>query len=174
MDLYPEELRARIREYLDKGVDFLKYGGTSHWAFPTLIGFSPEAQRVIVEETHARGLIAETHSTNPEGLRLSVEAGIDLIQHPEVLASREISDALVRQIVDRGIVCSMIVNTITGPAWENHLANKAAAEERLAREAEGARAREWGRCGAPWSGRRRATRFAASSGRWDTGPRCAG
>ena len=145
MDLYPEELRLRIREYLDKGVDFLKYGGTSHWSFPTLIGFSPEAQRVIVEETHARGLIAETHSTNPEGLRLSVEAGIDLIQHPEVLANREMSDALVRQIVDRGIVCSMLVNTITGPAWENHLRNKAAAEERLAREAEGAQAREWGR-----------------------------
>ena len=149
MDLYPEELRLRIREYLDKGVDFLKYGGTSHWSFPTLIGFSPEAQRVIVEETHARGLVAETHSTNPEGLRLSVEAGINLIQHPEVLANREISDALVGQIVDRGIVCSMLVNTITGPAWENHLRNKAAAEERLAREAEGAQAREWGRLRRP-------------------------
>ena len=149
MDLYPEELRTRIREYLDKGVDFLKYGGTSHWSFPTLIGFSPEAQRVIVEETHARGLIAETHSTNPEGLRLSVEAGIDLIQHPEVLASREISDALVEQIVDRGIVCSMLVNTFTGPAWENHLTNRKAAEERLAREAEGARVREWGRLRRP-------------------------
>lgn len=149
MDLYPEELRTRIREYLDKGVDFLKYGGTSHWSFPTLIGFSPEAQRVIVEETHARGLIAETHSTNPEGLRLSVEAGIDLIQHPEVLANREMSDALVQQIVDRGIVCSMLVNTFTGPAWENHLANRAAAEQRLAREAEGAQAREWGRLRRP-------------------------
>ena len=149
MDLYPEELRTRIREYLDKGVDFLKYGGTSHWSFPTLIGFSPEAQRVIVEETHARGLIAETHSTNPEGLRLSVEAGIDLIQHPEVLASREISDALVQQIVDRGIVCSMLVNTFTGPAWENHLTNRKAAEERLSREAEGAQAREWGRLRRP-------------------------
>ena len=83
--MYPEELRVAINEYLDKGVDFVKYGGTSHWAFPTLISFSPEAQRVIVEETHARGLIAEIHSTNPEGLRLSIEAGIDLIQHPEVL-----------------------------------------------------------------------------------------
>ncbi len=149
MDLYPEELRVRIREYLDKGVDFLKYGGTSHWSFPTLIGFSPEAQRVIVEETHARGLIAETHSTNPEGLRLSVEAGIDLIQHPEVLADREISDALVKQIADRGIVCSMLVNTFTGPAWENHLTSRKAAEERLVREAEGAQAREWGRLRRP-------------------------
>ena len=149
MDLYPEELRVAISEYLDKGVDFLKYGGTSHWSFPTLIGFSPEAQRVIVEETHKRGLVAETHSTNPEGLRLSVEAGIDLIQHPEVLADREISDSLVEQIRDREIVCSMLVNTITGPAWEKHLKDRAAAEERLAREAEGGQAREWGRLRRP-------------------------
>jgi len=149
MDLYPEELRAEINAYLDKGIDFLKYGGTSHWAFPTLIGFSPEAQRVIVEETHKRGLVAETHSTNPEGLRLSVEAGIDLIQHPEVLANREISDALVTQIRERGIVCSMLVNRVTGPAWEDHLKNRATAEERLAREAEGAQAAEWGRLRRP-------------------------
>ncbi len=146
MDLYPEELRVAIDAYLDRGVDFLKYGGTSHWSFPTLIGFSPEAQRVIVEETHARGLVAETHSTNPEGLRLSVEAGIDLIQHPEVLAGREISDALVEQIRERGIICSMLVNTIAGPAWQKHLKDRAAAEEAMAREDEKA---EWGRLRRP-------------------------
>ena len=136
MDLYPEELRVAINEYLDRGVDFLKYGGTSHWSFPTLIGFSPEAQRVIVDETHARGLVAETHSTSPEGLRLSVEAGVDLIQHPEVLAGRELSDELVTQIRERGIVCSMLVNTITGPAWEKHLRDRAAAAEGIESEME--------------------------------------
>jgi len=68
----------------------------------------------------------------------------------EVGAFGEVGNLIsVQQIVDRGIVCSMIVNTITGPAWENHLANRAAAEERLAREAEGARAREWGRLRRP-------------------------
>lgn len=146
MDMYPEELRVAISEYLDKGVDFLKYGGTSHWSYPTLIGFSPAAQSVIVEETHKRGLFAETHSTNPEGLRLSVEAGIDLIQHPEVLAGREMSDALVAQIREREIVCSMLTNTITGQAWQQHLERKAAAEERLAAPAD---PDEWGRLRRP-------------------------
>jgi len=78
----PEELRAAINKYLDKGPDFLKYGGTSHFSRPTFIGFSPAAQKVLVEETHKRGRAAETHSTI-EGLRLSIEAGIDLIQHPD-------------------------------------------------------------------------------------------
>ena len=146
LDMYPEELRVAINDYLDKGVDFVKYGGTSHWAFPTLISFSPEAQRVIVEETHRRGLVVETHATNPEGLRLAVEAGIDLIQHPEVIAGREYSDELVAQIRERGVICSMLVNTLTGEAWQKHLADKAAAEQRLAAQAEIA---EWGRLRRP-------------------------
>ena len=136
MDMYPEELRVAINKYLDKGPDFIKYGATSHWADPTFIGFSPAAQRVIVEETHERGLVAETHATNPEGLRLAVEAGIDLIQHPEVLASREMSDALVRQIRERKIICSMLVNTFTGEAWKKHLKDQQGAEKRMAEEAE--------------------------------------
>lgn len=140
--MYPEELRVAINKYLDRGPDFIKYGGTSHWSFPTMIGFSPEAQRVIVEETHKRGLVAETHATSPEGLRLSVEAGIDLIQHPEVLDDRDYSDALVKQIVDRNIICSMLVNTITGPAWQKHLKDSEAAKRRI--EERDAEAADWG------------------------------
>ena len=69
-DIGPEEVRAAINRYLDKGPDFIKYGGTSHFRYPSLIGFAPRIQTVIVDETHKRGLIAETHSTSPEGLRL--------------------------------------------------------------------------------------------------------
>lgn len=143
MDMYPDELRTAINEYLDKGVDFLKYGGTTHWDFPTLISFSPEAQKIIVDETHSRGLVAETHSTNPEGLRLSIEAGIDLIQHPELIADREMSDELLASIKDREIVCSMLVNTMTGEAWDEHLSAKAAAEEKKVAQS------EWGRLRRP-------------------------
>lgn len=147
MDMYPEELRVAINTYLDKGVDFLKYGGTSHWLFPTLISFSSEAQGIIVEETHKRGLVAETHSTNPEGLRMSIEAGIDLIQHPEFIADRELSDGLVGSIRDRGIVCSMLVSSMTGGAWGKHLLDKEAAETRHATSEQSSV--EWGRLRAP-------------------------
>jgi imidazolonepropionase-like amidohydrolase len=125
MHMTPEELRVAINDYLDLGPDFIKFGGTGHFN-PVFIGFSPEAQRAMVEETHRRGLIAETHSTSIEGLRLSVEAGIDLIQHPEILARREIPDWLVDEIREREVICSMLTNTITGEVWQDHLA----AEER--------------------------------------------
>ncbi len=131
MSMYPEELRAAINKYLDKGPNFIKYGGTSHFSNPTFIGFSPDAQKVIVEETHKRGLFAETHATSPEGLKLAIEAGVDLIQHPEVLDGHEMSDALIAQIRDRRIVGSMLVSSITGEAWKKHLKDKDAAKRRI-------------------------------------------
>ena len=131
MDMSPEELRVAINKYLDKGPDFLKYGGTSHFSQPTLLGFSPEAQKVIVEETHKRGRGAETHSTTVEGLRLSILAGIDLIQHPEILTPREAPDELVRLIKERNVICSMLSNTMTGEAWRKHLKTKEETQKKL-------------------------------------------
>ena len=129
-DLTPAELSIAINKYLDKGPDFLKYGGTSHFGPPTYIGFSPQAQRVLVDAAHQRGLSAETHSTTIEGLRLSLEAGIDLIQHPEVLSPRDMPADLIRTIRDRQVICSMLVNTITGEAWQKHLKDKVQAEKK--------------------------------------------
>ena len=124
MAMTPDELRKAMNAYIDKGPDFIKFGGTSHFSEPTFIGFSPEAQRVIVEEAHRRGRFAETHSTSVEGLRVSIAAGIDGIQHPEVLDGRDLPDDLVHIIRERNIVCSMLVSTITGPAWQRHLKTK--------------------------------------------------
>lgn len=132
-DMTPEELRVAIDKYLDKGPDFIKYGGTSHFSRPTFIGFSPEAQKVMVDEAHKRGRAAETHSTTIEGLRLSLLAGIDLIQHPEVLSPRGMPDDLIRLIKDRDVICSMLVSTMTGEAWTKHLK---AREEALKKQAE--------------------------------------
>ena len=131
----PEDLRVAVNAYLDKGPDFIKFGGTSHFSNPIMIGFSPRAQEVMVEETHKRGLVAETHSTSPEGLRISVESGIDLIQHPEVLPS-VISDALAEEIERRGTICAMLSNTITGEPWAEHLKEQADREENEDEQAE--------------------------------------
>ena len=164
VDLTPEELRAAITAYLDKGPDFLKFGGSAHFARPAFIGFSPEAQRVMVEETHKRGRKAETHATTPDSLRLSVEAGIDGIQHPELLGPRELPDALVRTIAERRIFCSMLVNTITGEAWQKHLKDREAAQKKIAEEAAKA-AGTAGAAGAQAAGAQAAGAQAAGAGR---------
>lgn len=129
-DLTPEELRTAIAKYLDKGPDFLKFGGTSHFSEPTYIGFSLAAQKVMVEEAHKRGRVAETHSTTIEGLRLSLEAGVDLVQHPEVLSPRQMPDDLIRTMRDRKVICSMLASTITGEPWTKHLKDKPEAQKK--------------------------------------------
>lgn len=141
MDMEPEALRAAIRNYLDKGPDFVKYGGTSHFSEPNLIGFSPRAQAILVEETHRRGKVAETHATSPEGLRLAIEAGIGLIQHPEVLPE-EISDELVRLIKEKDVICSVLSNTLTGKAWQKHLKEREELEKKKAEAGGGESAKE--------------------------------
>ncbi len=126
MDMTPEQLRAAVSAYLDRGVDFLKYGGTSHFMMPSLIGFSPRQQAVIVAEAHRRGKMAETHATSSEGLRLAVEAGIDLIQHPEIL-SRDYPDDLIALILSKGTLCAMRSNMVTGAVRQKQIARRAKA-----------------------------------------------
>jgi imidazolonepropionase-like amidohydrolase len=132
MEMRPAELARAIDAYLDKGPDFIKYGGTSHFSEPTFIGFSEEAQKVIVERAHARGRFAETHATSLEGLRLAIDAGIDGIQHPEMVDGRDLPDDLVARIRDRRLYCSMLISTITGDAWQKHLKDRAEAEKKQA------------------------------------------
>lgn len=132
MDMTPDELRVAMNRYLDKGVDFIKYGGTSHFLRPSLIGFSPRQQAVIVEEAHKRGKPVETHATSSEGLRLAVEAGIDLIQHPELM-SRDLPDDLITLIVQKDVLCGMRANFITGAYRQRHLEKRAEAEARIAK-----------------------------------------
>ena len=139
MHMTPDELRLALNAYLDKGPDFIKFGGTWHINYPTLISFSPRAQRVIVEETQKRGLVAETHSTTLEGLLISIEAGIDLIQHPEVVGHREITDELVELIVEREIICSLLPNKYTGKIWEEHLEKQEEAKNKQEEEKEAQR-----------------------------------
>ena len=143
MDMSLDELRTAMNAYLDKGPDFIKYGGTGHFWYPTFIGFSPDAQKVIVDETHKRKRFAETHSTSVEGLRLSVLAGIDLIQHPEYLTPREMPDELVKLIVERKVICAISANNAYhGEAWQKHLEDKAEAEKSAKKaESEGGLAR---------------------------------
>jgi imidazolonepropionase-like amidohydrolase len=119
LQMTPDELRVAIQDYLALGPDHIRYGATTHFT-PAFIAFSPDAQRVIVEEAHRRGLPVETHSTTVEGMRIPVLAGVDILQHPEVLA-REFPDELVSLIREREIICGIRASVITGEPWQRHL-----------------------------------------------------
>ncbi len=106
IDLEVDSLRVRIDRYLDKGVDFIKYGGTTHGSSPTLILFSQAAQTAIVEQAHRRGKKVSTHCIAPEALRMCVLAGVDIVQHANI-ETAPLSPALAKLLVDHHVVCSV-------------------------------------------------------------------
>lgn len=119
LHMTPDEVREAIHRYLDLGPDHVRYGATTHFT-PAFIYFSLDAQRALVEEVHRRGLPVETHSTTIEGMRLPILAGVDILQHPEVL-HREVSDDLLALIREHEIICSIRASVITGDAWRRHV-----------------------------------------------------
>ena len=80
MYMTPDQVRAEIRKYLGRGIDFLKFAVSGH-VLTNMLQFSPVAQRAIVDEVHKAGLIVQTHTTSVESLRQGIEAGVDMMQH---------------------------------------------------------------------------------------------
>ncbi|MEV8318500.1 amidohydrolase family protein [Streptomyces sp. NPDC059900] len=92
MWLTPEAVGEEVGKYIEHGIDFVKYasnehGGTSAGAF---LQFSERTQRAIVREAHRAGLTAQAHVSSVEGLRISIEAGCDLVQHCNMTGPVEI------------------------------------------------------------------------------------
>jgi imidazolonepropionase-like amidohydrolase len=106
MYLTPDQLRVAIREYIGKGIDFLKFGATGHRE-EYFIMFSPAAQQVIIEETHRAKIPVQTHTTNVEGMRMVIEGGVDMLQHGDWTGPTPIPDSTIRALIDRKIYCAI-------------------------------------------------------------------
>ncbi len=115
----PEHVRQEIRAYAQKGVDFLKYAVTVHGArAEQALLFSARVQRVIVEEAHRAGITVQTHTTSGEGLQAAVDAGVDLLQHCDVIyGSNPIPEDTVALIAQRRIPCAILAYPEVALAW---------------------------------------------------------
>ena len=102
----PDSLRSVIRGYTAKGPNFLKYGASGHYLQEMLM-FSPEQQRVIVEEGHRAGIVVETHTTSVESLRLAMDAGVDLMQHCSITGRVPMPAALLDRLKTGSPYCAI-------------------------------------------------------------------
>jgi imidazolonepropionase-like amidohydrolase/cyclophilin family peptidyl-prolyl cis-trans isomerase len=105
----PEDVRTEIRKYIGRGIDFLKYGASTHNNL--YLQFSPEAQRAIVEECHKAGIIAQTHTTNVMSLKHAIEAGNDMLQHCDVSGPVPIPDSLLSTLREKNVYCATLPRT---------------------------------------------------------------
>lgn len=100
-----DQIGEAVTSYIEStGVDFIKYAASDHRTEGFLL-FSEKAQRRIVEACHAKGLLVQAHTTTVESLRMEVEVGNDLLQHPDHTGSIPIPDDLMDEIVARRLPC---------------------------------------------------------------------
>ncbi len=80
-----DECMRAVREQLREGVDFIKIctsgGGGSLRDPPDIPEYTLEELKVMVHIAHSWGRRVMVHCYNPEGIRRSVVAGVDLIAH---------------------------------------------------------------------------------------------
>lgn len=98
------EVRARVRDYLGRGVDLLKIAVSDH-IFMT-VGFDRSYQtftrpvlEVIVEEARSAGVPVLTHSLSVEALETCVELEADVLIHANYTMGQPYPHELVDKIV---------------------------------------------------------------------------
>lgn len=121
--LEPEQLRGEIKQYIGRGIDFLKYAVNGHDCkgcsglpeklnLAWLLLFTPEAQQVIVEESHKANITVQTHTNTVVALRQAVEAGVDLMQHCALTGEHPIPDSLIQLMLEKNIHCAVQPRTL--------------------------------------------------------------
>ncbi len=117
ISLTAEEIGEAVTEYIRAtGVDFVKYAASDHRTEGFLL-FSEKAQRRIVESAHAEGRLVQAHTTSVESLRMEVEAGADLLQHPDITGKHPIPQPLMDEIVAKRLPCMAMFLTERYLAW---------------------------------------------------------
>jgi imidazolonepropionase-like amidohydrolase len=107
----PEDIRPVIREYVaTSGVDFVKHASSAHGT-KKFLTFSPDAQRAIVEETHAAGLRSQACVMTPEATKVAITAGVDLLQHVNSSGIHHLPRETVDLIAGRQLPCTVALHT---------------------------------------------------------------
>ncbi|WP_349426048.1 amidohydrolase family protein [Microbacterium sp. LWS13-1.2] len=98
------EVRAAVRDYLQRGVDLLKIAVSDHIFMTVGLDrsyqtFSRPVLDVIVEEARAAGVPVLTHSLSVEALETSLELGADVLIHANYTMGQPYPHELVDKIV---------------------------------------------------------------------------
>ncbi|MDY6947693.1 MAG: amidohydrolase family protein, partial [Pseudomonadota bacterium] len=114
----PDQVRAEIREYTRRDIDFLKFAVTTHRGEQQHLMFSPRVQRVIVEEAHRAGLTVQTHTTTNEAMYQAIQAEVNLMQHMDLTFGPEpIPKEIIALAAERRIPGGLLPQTDRALSW---------------------------------------------------------
>src|ERR1700716_1881516 len=107
--------RKAVREQVMYGADWIKYYSDRRYHFEaddvlhSMVNFTDEEAKAIVEETHRLGKKVAAHAIGSDGIAAALRAGVDTIEHGDGL-----TDALIDEIAKKGVFW---VPTITVGAY---------------------------------------------------------
>jgi imidazolonepropionase-like amidohydrolase len=119
--------RAAVRDQIVHGADWIKvyadrsYYKTAEGTIRSLPNFTLEEMRAIVDQAHRTRRRVAAHSMTPSGHDIALAAGVDSIEHGDVL-----EDATIKQMVDKGVFwCPTLTvgefvagpRSVTNPIW---------------------------------------------------------
>tara|TARA_B100000315_G_scaffold86019_1_gene78855 strand:+ start:964 stop:2196 length:1233 start_codon:yes stop_codon:yes gene_type:complete len=98
-----DQVRAKVRELVRGGADVVKvfqtgFGRPNHGSKD--VAYGPDELQALVDEAHLLGKKVASHAMGGPGLRMSVEAGVDTIEHGPYLDE---DPDLIKMMADRGI-----------------------------------------------------------------------
>jgi len=76
-----EAALAVVRANLDHGADATKLFVATPQGRGKIAYMAPDIARAAVEETHSRGKLVFAHPTNNQGVRIAIDAGVDVLAH---------------------------------------------------------------------------------------------
>ncbi len=80
----PDEVRKEVRRQLKAGADVIKIFATRAGLYRDIPGgpeFSVEEMRIICDEAHQQGKRVAAHAVGAEGIKRTVLAGVDTVEH---------------------------------------------------------------------------------------------
>src|SRR5271163_3354174 len=110
-----EGARKAVREQIMYGADWIKYYSDRKYHFEadgvlhSMVNFTDEEAKAIVDETHRLGKKVAAHCIGSDGIAAGLRAGVDTVEHGDGL-----TDALIDEIVKKGVYW---VPTITVGAY---------------------------------------------------------
>ena len=98
-------VRKAVREQISYGADWIKYYSDRRYHFESdgvlhsMVNFTDEEAKAIVDETHRLGHRVAAHAIGSDGIAAALRAGVDTIEHGDGL-----TDQLLDEMVKKGTV----------------------------------------------------------------------
>ena len=104
--LTPDEVREKIRAYLEGGVDLLKVAISDHVmaeAFSPHLSFSRRVLEVMAEEAGRANVPLLSHTVSVEAMNEAIELGCDAMMHCTITSQVPIPDEMIERMISKKV-----------------------------------------------------------------------